>query len=65
MQVVIEHPDGRRYEIASGDFRRGKHVINPKTAELESFEAAGFTIVALANGQPYEAPSQHREHAPS
>lgn len=56
-QVIIEHRDGRQYEIASGDFRRGKHHLNPKTGEYETYEAAGFEIVRQADGQPYEPPA--------
>lgn len=56
MQVIIRHRDGREYGIESEHFRHGKHVLNPKTGEMESFADAGFRIVSLADGSPYTGP---------
>lgn len=71
-EVIIENKrTGESYAIQSGDFRRGKHHKNPKTGEMETFADAGFRIVSLGDGQPYEgplndppAPRSQGEHAP-
>ena len=56
-EVIIENSKtGESYGIQSGDFRRGKHYRNRATGEMQTFEAAGFRIVSLADGQPYHAP---------
>lgn len=56
-QVVIRHDKtGEEYEIDSADFRRGKHY-RKNDPEGETFEAAGFAIVSLPEGQPYEPPA--------
>jgi hypothetical protein len=56
MQVIIRHPkSGLEYEINSVDFRRGKHY-QMAGGELATYEEAGFKIVSLADGQPYEGP---------
>jgi len=58
-QVLIRREkDGREYEIASGDFKRGKHFMDDD-GEMRTFEAAGFRIVSLADGSPYEPPERH------
>lgn len=56
MQVIIRNPKtDQEYEIASGDFRHGKHVLNADGSR-STYEEAGFRIVSLADGQPYEGP---------
>lgn len=56
MQVIIRHPKtGAEYEIDSADFRRGKHYQQPG-GEMVTYESAGFRIVSLPDGQPYEGP---------
>lgn len=62
-EVIIRHPrTGEEYGIQSGDFRRGKHYRNAK-GESQTYEEAGFRIVSLADGQPYEQPRAPGEHA--
>ncbi len=62
-QVIIRHPKtDESYEIASGDFRRGKHY-RQADGEMVSFEEAGFRIESLADGQPYEAPAERHAAA--
>lgn len=59
-EVIIENKrTGESYGIDSSDFRRGKHyheVIDGKVQPGQTYEEAGFKIVSLANGQPYEGP---------
>lgn len=56
-RVVIEHPKSHlTYEVALVDFRRNKAYRDPKTGEQQTYEAAGFQIVSLADGAPYEEP---------
>lgn len=55
-QVIIRHRDGREYEIASADFRRGKHVAMPDGSRA-TYEEAGFEIASLADGSPYQPPA--------
>lgn len=64
VQVVIRHKDGREYEIASGDFRRGKHVEMPG-GERVSYADAGFRVVSMADGQPYTGPLNETSEAPT
>lgn len=64
MEVIIRHPrNGQEYGIQSADFKRGKHYLDDK-GHYVTFEEAGFRIVSLANGQPYEQPHAQGEHAP-
>lgn len=70
-EVIITHPKtGESYGIQSADFRRGKHYRDPKSGDMQTYEEAGFRIVSLAEGQPYEGPLNdppappHRETAP-
>lgn len=56
-QVIIRHKDGREYEIASAEFKRGKHVAMPDGGRA-TYEEAGFRIVSQADGQPYEPPAE-------
>jgi hypothetical protein len=57
MQVIIRNSrTGEEYEIASFDFRRGKHYRDPKSGDMQTYAEAGFKIVSLPNGQPYEGP---------
>lgn len=62
-QVVIRHKDGREYGIDSADFKRRKLATDPKTGEPITYEAAGFEIVAHADGSPYEPPASRAEHS--
>lgn len=60
-EVIIRHPrTGAEYGIQSGDFKRGKHFLNDK-GEYVTFEDAGFRIVSLADGSPYEAPAERAQ----
>lgn len=62
-EVIISNSrTGEEYAIQSGDFRRGKHYKNAK-GEMVTFEEAGFRIVSLGDGQPYEAPKSQGEHS--
>lgn len=64
-EIIIRHPKTEaEYGIQSGDFRRGKHYRDPKTGELQTFEAAGFEIVSYMDGSPYEAPAPRGEAKP-
>jgi hypothetical protein len=55
-QVIIRNDKtGAEYEIDSANFRRGKHYQQPD-GEMVSFEEAGFRIVSLPNGEPYDGP---------
>lgn len=60
MQVIIRHPKtDEQYEIDSSDFRRGKHyhqVIDLQVQPAQTYADAGFRIVSLADGSPYEGP---------
>jgi hypothetical protein len=57
MQVIIRNSrTGEEYEIASFDFRRGRHYRDPKSGDMQTYEEAGFKIVSLPNGEPYEGP---------
>jgi hypothetical protein len=57
MQVIIRNSrTGEEYEIASFDFRRGRHYRDPKSGDMQTYADAGFKIVSLADGQPYEGP---------
>lgn len=68
MQVLIRHPrTDEEYEIASGDFRRGKHYLARPDGEAQTYADAGFRIVSLADGSPYEGPLNEppaERHAP-
>lgn len=65
-RVIIRHPkDGREYGIDSADFKRRKLTENPETGEPMTLEAAGFEIVSMADGSPYEPPASRGERAPS
>lgn len=60
-QIVIRHPKtDQEYEIDSLDFRRGKHYLNAK-GERQTYEEAGFRIVSLADGSPYEQPKRSED----
>lgn len=60
-QVIIRHPkSGHEYEINSADFRRGKHFKQPD-GEMQTYEAAGFEIVSLADGSEYQPPAPRGE----
>ena len=64
VEVIIRRErDGREYAIQSYDFRRGKHYQQPDGTWV-TFEEAGFRIVSLADGQPYEQPRAHGESSP-
>lgn len=55
-EVIIRHPKtGREYGIQSADFKRRKAFAEPD-GSLKTYEEAGFRIVSLADGQPYEQP---------
>lgn len=55
-EVIIRHPrSGQEYGIQSGDFRSGKHFLNDQ-GERQTYADAGFRIVSLADGSPYEGP---------
>lgn len=57
MQVIISNDKtGEQYEIDSADFRRGKHYLDPKSGDMVTFQDAGFKVVSLPNGEPYEGP---------
>jgi hypothetical protein len=57
MQVIIRHPKtGQEYGIDSADFRRGKHYQSQPDGEMQTYAEAGFRIVSLADGQPYDGP---------
>jgi hypothetical protein len=57
VEVVIRNDKtGEEYEIDSVNFRRGKHYLDQKSGEMVSFEEAGFRIVSLPNGEPYDGP---------
>jgi hypothetical protein len=57
MQVIIRNSrTGEEYEIASFDFRRGRHYRDPKSGDMQTYEEAGFKIVSLPNGEPYDGP---------
>lgn len=55
-QVLIRHPKtGEEYEIDSADFRRRKLHLSTD-GELESYAEAGFRVVSMPDGSPYEGP---------
>jgi hypothetical protein len=60
VQVIIRNSkSGEEYEIDSADFRRGKHfhrVVDGQVQPGQTYEEAGFKIVSLPNGEPYEGP---------
>lgn len=56
-EVIIRNSrTGEEYGIDSADFRRGKHYQDPKSGDMQTYADAGFRIVSLANGEPYEGP---------
>jgi hypothetical protein len=55
-QVIIRHPKtGQEYEIDSAAFRRRKAFAEPD-GTVKTYAEAGFTIVSLADGSPYQEP---------
>lgn len=64
--VIIRHPrTDEAYEIASADFKRGKHYRKPN-GEMVTYEEAGFRIESMADGSEYEAPMERGiEHPPA
>jgi hypothetical protein len=61
MQVIIRNPKTEvEYEIDSADFRRGKHFQKLDGTRV-TYEEAGFRIVSLADGSPYEQPTSKAE----
>jgi hypothetical protein len=59
--IIRNDKNGLEYEIASGDFRRGKYYLDPDDGEMHTYEEAGFRIVSLADGSPYEPPAPRAE----
>lgn len=56
MEVIVRHPrSGQEYGIQAADFRRGKHY-RQVDGTMVSYADAGFRIVSLGDGQPYEGP---------
>ena len=49
-RVVIQHKDGREYQVTLADFRR------KKMRGGQTYEEQGFKIATYADGSPYEEP---------
>lgn len=63
-RVIVQHKDGREYDIPYADFARGKIVRNDD-GELVTYETAGFRIVRNADGSEYEAPKPSEPEPPA
>lgn len=55
-RVLIQHPDGRQFDIPLSAFRADGLVRDPSGDALSSYDAAGFVIVGYADGRPYSQP---------
>lgn len=56
-RVIVEHRDGREFDIPMADFARGK-IVRDDDGELKTYQDAGFTIVRYADGREYEPPKK-------
>lgn len=53
-RVVIEHKDGRRFQVTLADYRNAN--VAPEGEPKRTYRDEGFRIVAWADGEPYEEP---------
>lgn len=56
-RVIVQHKDGREFDIPYASYRQGKIVVGDD-GELSTYEDAGFKIVRNDDGSEYEAPKQ-------
>lgn len=60
MKVLIRHERlGLEYQIEAGDFRTRKLYRQP-TGQLVTYADAGFRIISMADGQPFQPLMQER-----